>query len=46
MAYLGENQLQKCMFWLTAYESTDNLCTAVSVSFQQTVTCNSETSLQ
>lgn len=46
MPYLGENQLQKCMFWLTAYENAKKLCSAVNINFQQTVTCNSETSLQ
>lgn len=46
MAYIWENQSQKCMFWLTVYESTNNLCTTISIYFQQTLTCNSDTSLQ
>lgn len=45
MAYLGENLFQKYKFWLTAYESTNSLCT-VSIYLQQIVTFNSETSLQ
>lgn len=38
MAYIWENQSQKCMFWLTVYESTNNLCTTISIYFQQTLT--------
>lgn len=38
-------RLQKCAFWLTVYESTNDLLTSVSIYFQQTVSCNSETSL-
>lgn len=36
-----KHRLQKCTFWLTVYESTNDLLTSVSTYFQQAVSCNS-----